>query len=98
MNLKTEHKQLFKVISKGPITTKRTLKGRMQKRQELKLRCLQANINEGNHSVLFFDASTNHSNACEEGDTIELTFSMFAGVSTTGITHTNIVPHKILIT
>jgi hypothetical protein len=96
MNLKKEFNQAFEVVSKGTPTTRKTASGKLQQRQEVLLRDPLAASNEGHHSVLFFDAGIKYLEAVNCGDIISLDFVLHAGISTTGMHHTNIVPTKVV--
>jgi len=95
MPQKKEFSNLFLVLEKKPMVTRKTMSGRLQSKQEVVLRDLFPSNTEGAHTVLFYDSSLKHLETILPGDVVHLTFTLHAGTSTSGINHTNLVPRNI---
>lgn len=93
--IKNIYSNVFQVIEKQPVRKTKDVEGRDKLILTLKLKDLAATTREGNHSVLFFDESINHLEFIKEGDKVQLMFTIHAGISKTGQSHTNLIPIKI---
>jgi hypothetical protein len=83
------------VEEKQPMRKTKDVEGRDKLILTLRLKDLAATSREGSHSVLFFDESINHLEFINKGDKVQLLFTIHAGISKTGQSHTNLIPIKI---